>query len=518
MAEVSKPWSGIGTWALEAERAEAEERERAAADSSTARPTFLADESMQGFPSLKEGARKPKKKKGVSLTLSEFTSGTYVGPGGARRKPTFDSNGLTVEEMTRLPTGPRQRTVDELDHSRLGGGFRSNGYGGVAPPRYLSEEFTKVSDRDHPSRSDEVDNWAHFKKPFAMDSRRQDRYGSLGASKADEDDNWSLGKKSVAPPSRHSGFGSGFRDSFGSGMHSDRWDRGSVHLPRNGERERPRLVLDPPKTDSEAQPEPTRSRPSPFAAARPREEVLAEKGLDWKKMEIEIEMKKTSGFTDSYSSRTSSAQSSRPGSSGSQASEEGGVPKLRPKVNPFGDAKPREVLLEEKGMDWRKIDQELEHRGIERPETEEEKKLKEEIDNLKKELAKETGSNVNGDSSHLPTEQSDSLLEQIRKREKELENLIRELDDKVRFGQRAFANARPGSGSRRTPFSAEKPSVQTGFSEDSRQTEFVERPRSRGTGDSWYRPVIEKRGFQSNRDSTLLPSRSMDRSKSGERW
>jgi len=40
--------------------------------------------------------------------------------------------------------------------------------------------------------------------------------------------------------------------------------------------------------------------------------------------------------------------------------------KPRPKVNPFGDAKPREVLLEEQGKDWRKIDSELEHRRVDR--------------------------------------------------------------------------------------------------------------------------------------------------------
>jgi hypothetical protein len=43
-----------------------------------------------------------------------------------------------------------------------------------------------------------------------------------------------------------------------------------------------------------------------------------------------------------------------------------GVPRARPKVNPFGDAKPREVILQEKGKDWRKIDLELEHRRIDR--------------------------------------------------------------------------------------------------------------------------------------------------------
>ena len=133
---------------------------------------------------------------------------------------------------------------------------------------------------------------------------------------------------------------------------------------REGDRERPRLVLDPKKGEVVGS-EPARSnRPNPFGAARPREEILAEKGLDWKKLDSEIEAKKTSRPTSSHSSRPSSAQSSR--SEGPIIQSLDGAAKPRPKVNPFGDAKPREVLLEERGKDWRKIDRELEHRGVDR--------------------------------------------------------------------------------------------------------------------------------------------------------
>jgi hypothetical protein len=66
-------------------------------------------------------------------------------------------------------------------------------------------------------------------------------------------------------------------------------------------------VLDPPKRDALATPTPPaevgRSRPSPFGAARPREDVLADKGLDWK-METEIDQKRTSRPTSSQSSRS----------------------------------------------------------------------------------------------------------------------------------------------------------------------------------------------------------------------
>lgn len=543
---MSKPWGGVGAWALEAERAEAEERERAdaaAADSFSGGAAILAGQPAQSFPSLKEAVTKPKKKKGVSLTLSEFTTGTYVGPGGARREPSFEPKGLTPDEMIRLPTGPRERTAEELEHSRFGGGFRSYGYslgggsGGSsgAPPRRRSEfgmddetrrgaSNPRASDPDLPSRADEVDNWATAKKfTPSIDSGRQERYGSLGgggSSKADEVDNWSVGKKSTAPPpSRNSGFGSGFRDSSVPGADSDRWVRGGTgSFSSNGERDRPRLILDPPKRDSGSQPESARSRPNPFGTARPREEVLAEKGMDWRKMETEIEVKKTAGPTNSHSSRPSSAQSSRPGSPISQISGEAGAANPRPKVNPFGDAKPREVLLEEKGMDWRKIDLELEHRRVERSVTDEEKMLKDEIDHLKKELAKETENKVNSDSAPISTEQIRNLHDLLRQREKELDQLSRELDDKVRFGQKAPADVRPGSGSGRMAFSADRPPSQSGISEDSRNIEFMERPGSRGRSDSWSRPVDDRRGFQRNRDSGFLASKNVDRSKSRERW
>ncbi|XP_042496135.1 eukaryotic translation initiation factor 4B2-like [Macadamia integrifolia] len=386
---MSKAWGEIGAWAAESERAEAEERENAAAVAANSQLTG-GDESLS-FPSLKEAvAAKPKKKK---MTLSEFTTGVHVGPGGARREYSTESRGLTTDEMLRLPTGPKERTPEELEHGRLGGGFRSYGRTGPPPGRERGNDSDgswagtgrrsyggfdeerrvpppRSQDYDQPSRADEVDNWAMTKKPFPispMDSGpgRQDRYSSLGTggggpSRADEVDNWAMGKKTQAPPpARSMGFGSGFRD---SAPNLDRWSRGG---PRDGDRERPRLVLDPPKGDGVVNETPRTTRPSPFGEARPREEILAEKGFDWRKFDSDIESRKTTSRpTSSQSSRPSSAHSNRAESPAPQVLE--AAPKPRPKVNPFGDAKPREILLEQKGKDWRKIDLELEHRGIDR--------------------------------------------------------------------------------------------------------------------------------------------------------
>ncbi|XWS63740.1 hypothetical protein CRYUN_Cryun06bG0127600 [Craigia yunnanensis] len=531
---MSKPWGSIGAWAAEAEREEAEEREAAEAAAAAAAAAPTAE--SKSFPSLREAvSTKPKKKK---MTLSEFTMGTYSssggGVGGGAR--VTEDNRLTTEEMIHLPTRPKERPAEEMQYGRLGGGFSSYGRSGPPAGRIMSDRDdrdgswgsgrrqyggfdeerrgppSRVSDYDQPSRADEVDNWAMGKKAISsFDSGRQNRYGGLGTgggggiSRADEVDNWTAGKRPI--PARSSTFGSGFR---GSGTEPDRWNRGGGG---GGFREeRPRLVLDPRRGEVNELVVKT-NKLNPFGAARPREEVLAEKGLDWKKLDSEIEAKKvTSRPTSAHSSRPSSAQSSR--SEGPQQQGIENVVKPRPKVNPFGDAKPREVLLEERGQDWRKIDLELERRRIDRPETEEEKILKEEINNLKKELEKD--STPNSESAGDQPILRDMLLH----KERELEILIQDLENKVRFGQKAVE--RPGSGAGRIGSFPDRPPSQSGSIDSSRSVEFMDRPRSRGTADAWTRPGDDRRGFhggfQGGSDRGFLGNRDLDRSRSRERW
>ncbi|ESQ32844.1 hypothetical protein EUTSA_v10003946mg [Eutrema salsugineum] len=542
---MSKPWGGIGigAWADEAERADEEQVAEATATAA----------DVQSFPSLKEAANNVKSKKKKKMTLSEFASGAYTAPGGR------NSVGLTQQEILQLPTGPRQRSEDEMQPGRLGGGFSSYGGRSGGPPGRMGRDRddsdgswggggggrrpygggfdddrrgnpSRVSDFPQPSRADEVDDWGKAKKPLpSFDQGRQGRYGGLGGgagggggfggggggggsfgggvgggggfSKADETDNWAAGKKQA--PVRSSTYGSSFGD---SGRESDRWSRG---VAGGGvQEERRRLVLEPRKVDSGASEIPPAaaksSKPSPFGAARPREDVLAEKGLDWKKLDSEIEAKKGSSQT----SRPTSAQSSRPSSAQSNRSESSGlnnVVKPRPKVNPFGDAKPREVLLEEQGKDWRKMDMELEHRRVDRPETEEEKMLKEEIEELRKKLEKESIAPEIKESD----QESDSnnnhhdLPETIRGKEKDLEILTRELDDKVRFRQR------PGSGAGRTGSFSERTHSRSGSIDESRSFESTERPRSRGAIDAWVRPVDEqRRNFQGSKERGFFSNRS----------
>lgn len=384
---MSKTWGPIGAWAAEAEREEAEEKAQAAAAAAA------GVVGAGNFPSLREASSTKQKKK--KMTLQEFNMQQQQAPPPSR--------GLTPDEMVRLPTGPTQRAPGEessfgrgfsnygrrdRDEDRGGGGRRS--YGGFDDDRRGGGPPSRVSDFDQPSRADEADNWAMGKKSSfpspSTDSGRSNRYGALGGggggaggmgmSRADEVDNWGAGKKPMVPV-RSSTFGSSFRDSR---PEPDRWSRGVVL--GEGEREQPlerrRLVLDPPRGEGlggggggvvEPVVKTSSNKPNPFGTARPREEVLAEKGLDWKKVDLEIEAKRSSSSrpTSEHSSRPSSAQSSRSEGLGLQGTEGGGgVKQPRPKVNPFGDAKPREVLLQEKGMDWRKIDLDLEHRRVDR--------------------------------------------------------------------------------------------------------------------------------------------------------
>ncbi|RWW36851.1 hypothetical protein BHE74_00058096 [Ensete ventricosum] len=153
-----------------------------------------------------------------------------------------------------------------------------------------------------------------------------------------------------------------------------------------------------------------------------------------------------------------------------------------------------------------------------RSETDEEKLLREEIDYLKS-LTKETEGDLNGEVTKLSSEELSRLYEEIARKEKDLELLAHQLDDKVRFGQKTAASIRPGSGAGRSDTSSTRPPSRSGMSEGSRSIESVDRPRSRGgTGDAWVKPMDDRRAFQGGRDRGFFDGRNGDRSSSRERW
>lgn len=347
MAATMSAWAkpGAGSWALDSEENEAELQ--------------LQDQQPQkddvgpaDFPSLSAAvATKSKKKKGQTLSLAEFS--TYSGPAKPASQATYKAKGggggLGYDELLALPTGPRERTAEELDRSR---GFRSYGLGGdrnrdgddSSNSRWGSNSrvsgdrreggFGRDSSRGElaPSRADEIDNWAVGKKaPAGNGFERRERGGGGGGffdsqSKADESDSWVSNKSFVPTEGRRFGGGGGggfdrerrggggfesYTNTNGGGADSDLWgkkkEEGSGIVNVNG---RPRLNLQPrtkPVSDGPQQVPEVVAKPkgsNPFGEARPREEVLAEKGQDWKKIDEQLDSMKIKEMSSAGASAT----------------------------------------------------------------------------------------------------------------------------------------------------------------------------------------------------------------------
>ncbi|XP_022725444.1 eukaryotic translation initiation factor 4B3-like [Durio zibethinus] len=306
-ATVSSPWGKPGAWALDSEEHEAELQleQQSRDDSST--------EKLADFPSLAAAAAtKAKKKKVQTLSFAEFTNYGSAKPSEPTR--------LTHVDLLVLPTGPRQRSPEELDRNRLGGGFKSygsnrydsNGDDSSHNSRWGS---SRVSNRDStgeiaPSRADEIDNWASIKKSapagngFGGGFERRERGGGGffdSQSKADEVDNWAANKRNKSPseaPPRRSGGSFDRRSSFDSLQSRDsprdldNWGKKKEETGSGGVR--PKLLLQPRTVPmiEEGKKEVTLAKPkgaNPFGEARPREEVLKEKGKDWKEIDQKLE-------------------------------------------------------------------------------------------------------------------------------------------------------------------------------------------------------------------------------------
>lgn len=318
-------WAKPGAWALDAEENESELIQQKKEDEAAA---ANGHSETADFPSL--SAAKTKKKKKQVLSLQEFT--TY----SAAKPAAYQSKGLTADELMALPTGPRERSAEELDRNKLGGGFRSYGGGMRDEQPRRQGSFNRDSNRESErSRADETDNWATGKRsPVSNGFERRER-GERGGfftdsqSRADEVDNWAS-NKSFAPsePRRYERRGSFGLESSNGGADSGSWvKRREEEGPRTGgafdslrerrggsesngadseswgrRREegnvgsRPRLNLQPrtlpvgDKTEIAAAVKPKAS--NPFGQARPREEVLKEKGQDWKEIEEKLESTK----------------------------------------------------------------------------------------------------------------------------------------------------------------------------------------------------------------------------------
>ncbi|KAJ0974299.1 hypothetical protein J5N97_016264 [Dioscorea zingiberensis] len=291
MAAVSA-WAKPGAWAAAVEE---EEKEKG----------YDSTDSSQNpaeFPSLAAAVatKVSKKKKAQPVSLAEFTTGQAVAYGSGSR---YVARGPTTDEVLQLPTGPRERTAEELERASSRG-FGYSSYGGrggsrdEGNPRWGSGSgSSRVSDeprkngfgggggggglnRDSgPSRADEVDDWGAGKKSMAAPERRRESGFFDSQSRADESESWVSNK--TTPPLLDGRRG-------GSGFDGPRERRGGGG--------RPRLVLQPrslPVANESNLEQVVKSKgENPFGAARPREEVLAEKGQDWKKIDEKLESMK----------------------------------------------------------------------------------------------------------------------------------------------------------------------------------------------------------------------------------
>ncbi|XP_058002695.1 eukaryotic translation initiation factor 4B3 isoform X1 [Hevea brasiliensis] len=309
-ATASSPWGKPGAWALDAEEHEDELRQQQF-DS----PHKIDDSSGEsGFPSLAAAAKNLKKKKKMkkqALSLAEFTA--Y--DSSKSDQPT-QYRGLAHDDLLNLPTGPRQRSAEELHQSRLGGGFKSHGMsnrnGDDSSNSRWGGGHSRFSSRDRdttrdlaPSRADETDDWSKSKKSTVGNGYERRERGSFfdSLSKADELDSWVANKPTEARRygatkdgfERRGSFDSLSRDrngsnSGGAAADSDNWGRKKEEV--NGTASsRPKLILQPRtvpvNNENGAAAKPKGS--SPFGDARPREEVLAEKGKDWKEIDEKLQ-------------------------------------------------------------------------------------------------------------------------------------------------------------------------------------------------------------------------------------
>ncbi|CAI9764345.1 unnamed protein product [Fraxinus pennsylvanica] len=325
-------WGKPGAWALDSEENEADLLHQHKQDSIDGHSMGSADEASD-FPSLAAAAatKTKKKKKGQTVSLQEFTS--------------YSANkGPTPDVLLNLPTAPRQRSAEELDRNQLGGGFKSYGSSYDRPARVEQHRrqgsFGGDSNRDFaPSRADETDNWAAGKKSIVNDGfdgrRRGDRGGFFSDSqnRADESDNW--GSKKTCMPTEPRRFekrgGFGFESNNG-GADSDSWARKREEGRRIG---------------------------GAFDSLRDRKG-----GFELNSPDSETWGRKREEGTEVSASRPRLNLKPRtlPVGEG-QKSENGNV--VKPKGNnPFGEARPREEVLKEKGQDLKEIKEKLESTKI----------------------------------------------------------------------------------------------------------------------------------------------------------
>ncbi|XP_059654018.1 eukaryotic translation initiation factor 4B3-like [Cornus florida] len=365
MAAAVSAWSKPGAWALDSEEHENELLQETDNDSKHFNGGDASDllrntAALTDFPSLSSvKTTKTKKKKGQTLSLAEFS--TFSAPKAAQ---VYQAKGLTTEDLMMLPTGPRERTAEEMERSR-GGGFKSysssryssrdessnprwNSSRGSDEPR-RQEGFGRDSSRElAPSRADETDDWGASKKSsFSNGFERKER-GERGGffdsqSRADESESWVSNKSFVPTEGRRYVSSRGAFDGLrerrggsenGGGPDSENWGK-------KKEEEGRKFGVNGGAFDSLS-----RERRGGF-----------ESGMNGG-TDSDNWGKKREEFVGSERPKLNLQPRKLPVGDGQQNGT--GSPAKPKASNPFGDARPREEVLKEKGQDWKEIDEKLE--------------------------------------------------------------------------------------------------------------------------------------------------------------
>eukprot|EP00210_Caulerpa_lentillifera_P003819 g3647.t2 len=347
------------------------------------------------FPTLGQASKTRMKKKGNQpMSLSQFmtqdsdTTNTFHQSRPARPQ-------TNTEILMSLPKQPKQRDPNEEPQQRWGGkSEHSTSSNDSNSASFLlsflkgggfvrDERMRRVPQRDEefmPSRADESSDWGTDKRstfPSQGNPRNYDRPHSRGSSRGYDDggDSWSANRYHSGGGGggghRSSGFGNfhdhdrdrrqgyGFHSGPGTGSYStnrwqdDRWSQPTPHQSTNSERKR--LVidkrtkpLDPNQGQETIRP---KQKSNPFGEARPREEVLKERGVDVASSDV------FSSRSDICSEQDFKSQSGSPGGSyrGSTVSgtdtldHHSMTRKSKPRSeDPFGGARPREDVLNER--------------------------------------------------------------------------------------------------------------------------------------------------------------------------
>ncbi|PKA45884.1 hypothetical protein AXF42_Ash016910 [Apostasia shenzhenica] len=357
MATATSVWAKPGAWALESEEHAALEKDNVSAAFPSLTADVAAAEVSGDYPSLAAAAAsKPsKKKKPQTLSLAEFSGGKPVNHGAGARSA-LSSKGLTHDELLLLPTGPRERTAEELERSTRGFGYSSYGSGG--PRRATGERSLDRGSGDEsrrssinwafePSRSDEVEDWGATKKPAAFPERRDRGSGFFDSqSRADEVDSW-VSKKSAAPLSDAG------RRVNGGGVDGLGDKRGSFEMFG-----KERSSMGGPDSDTWGKRSEEFSRVDSDLWGRKKEEVNSD---TWGRKTEEVNASVGGRPRLVLQARSLPLANGNGNTNAELNQEEKQTLVVKNKgFNPFGEARPREEVLAEKGKDWKKLDEKLE--------------------------------------------------------------------------------------------------------------------------------------------------------------